>query len=117
MIGGQGNQGVLYLSGRFKMIKDSPQLVIALFDQSHVGGNGLFPSGLIAEGSTDEILLKSAIDWMRINLFRGITIGWEYVTGLVHSVIGRRDDVGPMGLDVRQMAQPLVISFLLVQPV
>jgi hypothetical protein len=108
MIRGQHNYRVC----RFQMVQKAPQLIIALFDQSHVGRDYLFTHLVALERLRDIVAHIRAKGGVGVFLFDSITMRIRYVIGAIHIMVGGRDDVGPTRLDQADMRAPRAFGLL-----
>ena len=88
------------------------ELIVELLDQAHVGRDHALAHFVAREGAADARLLISGVDRMI-----GLALGFrahrrQDVLLAVHVVIGRRHDIGPVRLDVGEMAQPGLVAGL-----
>ena len=88
------------------MIKQHTKLVIALFDQPHVGWDYLLTNLLALKCGCDLILHVRAKDWLRIYLFHVIAHWSRHMLFTKHVVVRRWYDVGPMRLYKADVGTP-----------
>ena len=106
VVRGQHDHGVLQPAGLVEMVEQHAELVVALLDQPHVGGDHLVAHLVALEGAGDPVLHVGAEDGMRVVALGLVTQGLGHVVGAEHVVIGGGDDVGPVRLDVADMGAP-----------
>ncbi len=80
-------------------------LVIALLDQPHIGPQHLIAHTVLAEGLTYHIIGKGSIDRMRVVQLSRIAHHRQIAVRPIHIMIGGRHNIGPVRLDIGEMAQ------------
>ena len=106
MVGGDDNHRVIHLPGIAKMREQMAHLIIDLLDQPHIGAKRGIAHLILPEGGADDIAGKGGIDRMLVDKFIGVPDHRHKAVRTIHVVIGRRHDIGPVRLDIGQMAHP-----------
>ena len=90
----------------FEIGEQPAHLIVALLDETHIGRDRL-ASDLVARKPTrDQALHEGAIDRMGIAPFALVATEGLNVSLVVHRMIGRGNDIGPVRLDIGEMAEP-----------
>ena len=106
VIGSEDDHRVVQLICLFEVIEKPPQLIIALFDQAHVGGDNFFTHVVALKGSRDFVLHIRTVDRVWIIAFNVRTGRGRHIIESEHVVIRGRDDIGPMRFDIADMRAP-----------
>ena len=88
-------------------------MVVDLLDQSHIGRHHGFPRALHREGFTHLHAHERLENRIWIRAFAFVAMDRGEGLGSVHVVVGRRCHVGPVRLDVGQVAEPGRVAHLL----
>ena len=67
MVRGQDDHRVPVAPGRLEMVEKSTELVVALLDQPHIGGDGLVPCLVVAKGLGDLVGEEGFIDGVGVS--------------------------------------------------
>ena len=106
MVGGQHDHRVGEPPGGLQMGEEPADLVVGLLHEAHVGRDHPLAHLVAGEGAADAVALERGIDGVRVAPLVLVTHGRQHVLGAVHGVVGGGHDVGPVGLDVAQVAEP-----------
>ena len=107
MIRREDDHRVVQSARAFQIRQQAPDLVVALFDQPHVGWHDSVAHVVAAERLADATLHERAINRVRVGPFVFAAHHGFDVIEAVHVVIGRGHDVGPMRFDVADMGAPV----------
>ena len=110
MVAGKDDQGIVHAARLLQVFEEAAQVVIDLFDQAHIGGHHRLHHLVAGKGLAFHMVHIGGVDRMRVFQLDGGLVDWQALVGAVHVVIGRRHDIGPMGLDVGQVQAPGVVT-------
>ena len=110
MIRCQNDHRVLQAAAVFEIGKQPTQLIVALLDQSHVGRDYLLADLFFLKGLRNLIALIGAKHRMGVILLDRVALGGGHMAGVIHIVIGRWHDIGPMRFDITDMGHPRRLS-------
>ncbi len=111
MIGGHHDHRVVHPPGLFQPVEQYAHLIVALLDQAHVGFQHLFADVIARERPADRCHHETLEDGVSVVEFLLAPDCGKEVVRPVHVVIRRRHDIGPMRLDIGQVAAPGLIAF------
>ena len=110
MVGGDGDHRVLQLAAVAQVIEQHAHLVVDLLDQPHIGAKRRVAHIVALEGLADDIARKGGIDRVLVFQLARIADHRNKTVRSVHVVIGRRHDIGPVRLDIGQVAHPRAVA-------
>ena len=98
MIAGEDDQRILETPLFFKKHGQPADMVIDLLDQPHIGRDDRLAYFVTLKILAFLIVHERVIDRMGVLAFGRIAMGCLNIVHPVHVVVGRRHDIGPMGL-------------------
>ena len=112
VIRGQHDHRVVHAAGLFEPVEQNTHLVVALLDQAHIGAQDLV-AHVVARECLRHGRVHEALEDAVIALpFRVAAHGRQEILRPVHAGIGVGHDIGPMRLDVGQVAAPAPCALL-----
>ena len=112
MVRGQHDHRVICLSGGVQVIQDASQMIVALLDQPHIGGNHLLTHLILLEGCGDLVVHERVKHGLRIFAFRVGSHRRRHIVRPEHVVIGRGHDVRPVRFDIADMRAPRPLGLI-----